>query len=203
MRSKWKGHTPWWSSVSPEWMLKLKKMMPNYQEELYGILERKRSAVIMRGEGGTVKMRNTAHMKKLENLPEDLTITWRMTLVIWKTSTCLKWRHLFQATDQKWINHLTPSLQYHAELNAFRNNQNHSVTMSCIFIVEGNGCSVLTNGCVSLNMLSCVFLNICWGFGVIGNWSERSRQVKWWTKPCVVDDLIHWRRSRNKWLYTV
>ena len=49
------------------------KMMPNYQEEPYEVLERKGSAVIVKGEGGAVKMRNTAHMKKLETLPEYLT----------------------------------------------------------------------------------------------------------------------------------
>ena len=47
--------------------------MPNYQEEPCEVLERKWSAVIVKGEGGAVKMRNTAHMEKLETLPEHLT----------------------------------------------------------------------------------------------------------------------------------
>ena len=102
------------------------KIMPNYQEEPCEVLERKGSAVIVKGEGGAVKMWNTAHMEKLETVPEHL--TYRKE----DDSGDLENINLPEVSDRNRINHQTPRLQYHAELNAFGNNQNHSVIMSYI-----------------------------------------------------------------------
>ena len=51
---------------------KLSKLTPTYEETPYEVLEKKGNALILKGEDGSVKMRNSAHVKKFEKIPQHL-----------------------------------------------------------------------------------------------------------------------------------
>ena len=51
---------------------KLSKLTSTFEDSPYEVLQKKGSAVILKGEDGSVKMRNAAHLKRYETIPEHL-----------------------------------------------------------------------------------------------------------------------------------
>ena len=51
---------------------KLSKLTSTFEDSPYEVLQKRGSAVILKGEDGSVKMRNAAHLKRYETIPENL-----------------------------------------------------------------------------------------------------------------------------------
>ena len=51
---------------------KLSKLTPTYAINPYEVMEKKGNALILKGEDGSIKMRNSSHVKKFGTIPEHL-----------------------------------------------------------------------------------------------------------------------------------
>ena len=91
-----KGHTSWWSSVSPEWTSKLQNDAKLPGRTIRGTQEERKRSYRERRRWCCKDEEYGTH--------EEAGSLWRtarrMTLMIWKTSTYLKWRHLSQKTGR-------------------------------------------------------------------------------------------------------
>ena len=79
---------------------KLSKLTPTYEETPYEVLEKKGNALILKGEDGSVKMRNSAHVKKFEKIPQHLQLQPDLNLSADQTQENLSDEHVQPPTPE-------------------------------------------------------------------------------------------------------